>query len=87
MNGQGRYSIWLPQKINPMLCKTPETEEATFIRRGLLTPGRKFTILVTRKVQTSRFGLPAKEDCLLICHIMKECSVICCPIIEKENGL
>ena len=73
--------IWLPQKIAPMLGKVPGAEAAAFNRRRPINTWPKSP----RKVEISRFGLPGKGD-FLICHIMRELSVICWPIIEKENN-
>ena len=50
-----KRDIWLPQKIAPMPGKIPGAEADAFNHRGLLTPGYKLTIPVTREVATSWF--------------------------------
>ncbi len=35
--------------------------------------------------QKQGFGFPGQEDCS-VCHIMRELSVICQPVIEKETA-
>ncbi len=78
--------IWLPQKLGPMSGKIPVPRQTPLTTGGLLTPGHKLTIPVTRNVATSWFRLPGKKD-FLFCHILREWSVIFRLIIEKENKL
>ncbi len=53
--------IWPPQKIASMPGNIPGAEAEALTTGGLLTPGHKLTIPVTREVATSWFRLPGKD--------------------------
>ena len=53
---------WIRQKLPSCLAKFLELWQTPLSTGDLLTPGHNLTIVITRKVSTSWFGLPDTED-------------------------